>query len=171
MIIWYEWISQVFRKRKQVSLIRTYFRSFSRIPKYRNIIVILVLLTYHFQNISIVIWLVGSCWVQTSICFECQISETEVDCNQGNYLNFPNSNEVWEVWKRLGLNWTKYMGVSKFFISGRVNWFTDERDSGVGIFIINCFLEFLNLSVLIIIFIWVWNFCLLNLKVHVFYSL
>jgi hypothetical protein len=36
------------------------------------------------------------------------------------------------------------MDVSKFFISGGVNWFTDERDSGVGIFIINCFLEFLN---------------------------
>lgn len=171
MIIWYKWISQVFRKWKQVSLIRTYFLSFSRIPKHRNIIVILVLLTNHFQYIPIVIWLVSARRVKTGVCFECQICEAEVDCYQGNYLNFPNSDEVWEVRKGLGLNWTEYMGFSKFLISRGVNWFANERESGVGVLIINCFLEFLNLSVFIIIFIGVWNVCFLNLKVHVFNSL
>jgi len=45
------------------------------------------------------------------------------------------------------------MGVSKFDISRGVNWFANERQSGVRVLIINCFLEFLNLSVFIIIFI------------------
>lgn len=63
------------------------------------------------------------------------------------------------------------MGISKFFISVGEDRFANVWDSGVGIFIIKSFLEVLNLSALIIIFISIRNVCFLNLKVHVFYIL